>query len=233
MLNRNDYTPLYKQLEDIIRQDICSGKYKEGEAIPSEAQMMKLYDVTRTTIRKAIANLVNEGLLVQAQGKGIFVTLREIKQTIWNFSGFTDYASKRHETPITKVIEHEVVQLEGNSYLKLVRTRGLDKASSVSWLTIDHSLLPLALFPGIEKYDFSQQSLYEVMKKQYNISPKNAVLHIVPVMGDDLTKSLLNYSEETPLLKAIGTVLTEDGIEIEKVEVIYGPNMDFRIVANI
>lgn len=69
MLNRKDYTPLYVQLQRIIRQDIIRGKYKEGDMIPSEAQMMKLYGVTRTTIRKAISDLVNEGLLMQVQGK--------------------------------------------------------------------------------------------------------------------------------------------------------------------
>lgn len=233
MLNRNDYTPLYVQLQNIIRNDIMSGKYKDGEMIPSEAQMMKLYDVTRTTIRKAVADLVNEGLLVQAQGKGIFVTLREVKHNIWNFSGFTDYANKKHETPISHVIEHKIETIDGESYLKLVRTRGIQNASNTSWLTIDHSLIPLAIFPGIDQYDFSQFSLYSTMMDKYKVRPHNAMLQIIPIIGDATTKSLLQYEEDTPLLKAVGTVYSDDGVIIEKVEVIYGPNVDFKMATTI
>ena len=220
MLNRNDYTPLYVQLQNIIRNDIMSGKYKEGEMIPSEAQMMKLYDVTRTTIRKAISDLVNEGLLVQAQGKGIFVTLREVKHNIWNFSGFTDYAKKKHETPISHVIEHKIETIDGESYLKLVRTRGIQNASNT-------------IFPGIDQYNFSQLSLYSTMMDKYNVTPHNAMLQIVPIIGDATTKSLLQYEEDVPLLKAVGTVYSDDGVIIEKVEVIYGPNVDFKMATTI
>lgn len=108
MLNKHDSVPLYVQLQNIIRGDIVSGNYKEGEIIPSETEMMKTYQVTRTTIRKAIANLVDEALLMKLHGKGTVVCLREMKHNIWNFSGFTDYARKKNEIPVSRVLRKEL-----------------------------------------------------------------------------------------------------------------------------
>ncbi|EHQ63878.1 GntR family transcriptional regulator [Paenibacillus dendritiformis] len=233
MLNRNDYTPLYVQLQRIIRQDIIRGKYKEGDMIPSEAQMMKLYGVTRTTIRKAISDLVNEGLLRQVQGKGNFVCLREVKQNIWNFSGFTDYVTKKNETPVSKVLEQRIITQDGREWMKLVRVRGIKNKLATLWLTIDTSLVPLSVFPGIDQYDFSRQSLYSIMKQQYKTVPTHALLQIEPIMGDKNTKELLAYEEDIPLLQANGTVISEDEAEIEQVQVIYGPHMNFKIVTSI
>ncbi|MEC0066243.1 GntR family transcriptional regulator [Paenibacillus thiaminolyticus] len=233
MLNRNDYTPLYVQLQRIIRQDIISGKYKEGDMIPSESQMMKIYGVTRTTIRKAISDLVNEGLLMQVQGKGNFVCLREVKHNIWNFSGFTDYVTKKNEIPVSKVLEKRIITQDEQQFMKLVRVRGVKNKLSTLWLTIDTSLVPLSVFPDIDQHDFSQQSLYSIMKQQYNTVPKNALLQIEPIMGDKNTKELLEYEEDIPLLQANGTVISEDEVEIEQVKVIYGPHMNFKIVTNI
>ncbi|MDU5145684.1 MAG: GntR family transcriptional regulator [Paenibacillus dendritiformis] len=233
MLNRNDYTPLYVQLQRIIRQDIIRRKYKEGDMIPSETQMMKLYGVTRTTIRKAISDLVHEGLLRQVQGKGNFVCLREVKHNIWNFSGFTDYVTKKNEIPVSKVVEKRILTQDGREWMKLVRVRGIQNKLSTLWLTIDTSLVPLSVFPGIDQYDFSRQSLYSIMKQEYKTVPKHALLQIEPIRGDKSTQELLAYEEDIPLLQANGTVISEDEAEIERVQVIYGPHMNFKIVASI
>ncbi|MCR4434810.1 MAG: GntR family transcriptional regulator [Clostridiales bacterium] len=233
MLDRNGVIPLYFQLERIIREDIVKGKYKNGDVIPSETQLMKTYNVTRTTVRKAISDLVNEGLLAQVHGKGTFVRLRQIKYNIWNFSGFTDYLAKKNETPVSKVLEKETAVENGMDYFKLVRARGVKKEDGVLYLTIDMSLLPLSVFPGIEKYDFSKESLYNVMKHKYGIFPKRASLGVYPVMGDAVTKKIFGCKRDIPLLKAEGRVYTEEGMEIERVKVIYSPNMEFKAVTNI
>jgi GntR family transcriptional regulator len=233
MLNRSDVVPLYVQLERILREEILSGKYKEGEMIPSETQLMKAFDVTRTTIRKAISDLVHEGLLKQVHGKGTFVNLREIKHNIWNFSGFTDYISKKNETPVSELLEKSFVVHNKKRFMKLVRVRGVKKESGTLWLTIDSSLVPLSVFPGIDQYDFAQASLYNIMHQTYNKVPRNASLTIHPIMGDARTKQQLGYENDIPLLKAVGSVYDENNVELEQVEVIYGPQMEFKVVTNI
>ncbi|MDQ6423141.1 GntR family transcriptional regulator [Paenibacillus sp. LHD-117] len=233
MLNKHDSVPLYVQLQNIIRSEIVSGKYKEGESIPSETEMMKTYQVTRTTIRKAIANLVDEALLVKLHGKGTMVCLREMKHNIWNFSGFTDYTRKKNEVPVSRVLKKEIITLDQASYMHLVRLRGTRRETHTSWLTLDTSYVPLALFPGIEAYDFAEQSLYQLMNQRYGTYPQNATLGISPMNSTPLTKELFGYKEDVPLIRAKGSVLDESGTEVEKVEVVYGPNVEFKVVTHI
>jgi DNA-binding FadR family transcriptional regulator len=64
---------LYDKIVEQIRKDIAGGKYKPGEKIPAEPELMKLYDVGRSTIREAIKTLAISGILKVQQGSGTFV----------------------------------------------------------------------------------------------------------------------------------------------------------------
>ncbi len=65
--------PLYLQIADDIRSLIRAGKLQVGEKLPSQSQLMKTYDVSSITIKKAISELVREGLIISRIGKGSFV----------------------------------------------------------------------------------------------------------------------------------------------------------------
>ncbi|NPV42594.1 MAG: GntR family transcriptional regulator [Firmicutes bacterium] len=234
MLTKDNGVPLYIQLQRLLKEDIVTGKYKEGDMIPSETQLSAKYNITRTTVRKAISNLVNEGLLHQVQGKGTFVCLKQVKYNMWNFGGFTDYLKSRNETPYSKVLESKVTEIDGKPYLQLKRARGVKKGrSTILYLTIDTSLIPMTLFPNINSYDFSTASLYDTMRNKYGIYPKRAELGLCPVECDDLMSKIFRLSKQTYLLMAQGKVFDKYNVEIEKVKVIYGPNIEFKIVANM
>jgi len=64
---------LYDRIISQIKEDITSGKYKPGEKIPAEPELMKLYEVGRSTIREAIKTLAISGILKVQQGSGTFV----------------------------------------------------------------------------------------------------------------------------------------------------------------
>ena len=66
--------PLHISISEKLRQQIAAGDYAPGEKLPSEHQLMAAFDVSRITVRQAIANLVNQGLASSQQGKGVFVT---------------------------------------------------------------------------------------------------------------------------------------------------------------
>lgn len=67
MLDAEAQVPLYKQLEEIIKNKISSGEYKENEKIPPEPELTEVYSVSRITVRKAIQELVKEGYLIKKQ----------------------------------------------------------------------------------------------------------------------------------------------------------------------
>ncbi|QNK63536.1 FadR family transcriptional regulator [Pedobacter sp. PAMC26386] len=64
---------LYEKVISLIKDDISQGKYSAGEKIPAEPELMKLYDVGRSSIREAIKTLAISGLLKVQQGSGTFV----------------------------------------------------------------------------------------------------------------------------------------------------------------
>lgn len=66
--------PLHISISEKLRGQIEAGNYLPGEKLPSEHQLMKTFDVSRITVRQAIANLVNQGLAQSQQGRGVFVT---------------------------------------------------------------------------------------------------------------------------------------------------------------
>jgi GntR family transcriptional regulator len=68
--------PLHVVISEKLRQQIVSGKYQPGEQLPSEHQLMATFGMSRITVRRAIANLVNQGLVSAHQGKGVFVAER-------------------------------------------------------------------------------------------------------------------------------------------------------------
>src|SRR4029077_39659 len=72
-LERNGSIPLVYQLGQAIRDKILRGDYGLGEPIPTEDQLQKFYGVSRTTVRLALAKLVNEGYIRRQQGKGTYV----------------------------------------------------------------------------------------------------------------------------------------------------------------
>ena len=65
--------PPYKQIAEIIRQRIASGQYAKGTRIPTESEMVETWEVARTTARRAIALLRDEGLVETVPQRGSYV----------------------------------------------------------------------------------------------------------------------------------------------------------------
>lgn len=72
--------PIYRQIAAILRTRIADGTYRPGYAIPSTAALCEEFGVTHRTVRAATALLVDEGLLVGAVGRGMFVARPEDRQ---------------------------------------------------------------------------------------------------------------------------------------------------------
>ncbi|WP_227656362.1 GntR family transcriptional regulator [Enterococcus avium] len=72
-IDKNSPLPLYFQVKEDIEKKIKEEVYIEGEALPSEIALIDQYNVSRTTIRQAVEQLVNDGLLERRRGKGTFV----------------------------------------------------------------------------------------------------------------------------------------------------------------
>ncbi|MBD2001043.1 GntR family transcriptional regulator [Leptolyngbya sp. FACHB-541] len=72
-----DQIPLHLAISEKLRSQIFAKQYSPGEQLPSEHQLMEQFGVSRITVRRAIANLVNQGLVISQRGKGVFVKAQQ------------------------------------------------------------------------------------------------------------------------------------------------------------
>jgi GntR family transcriptional regulator len=93
-LREDNPSPLYLQLEQLIRDAIGADILAAGNAIPPERDLATEYDVSRITVRKAIGRLVEEGLLTRRRGAGTFVTGR-VEKIFSKLSSFTEDMAAR------------------------------------------------------------------------------------------------------------------------------------------
>lgn len=226
----HDPTPLYAQLYRMLRLRILDGVYPEGTAIPSETAMRDEHGITRGTVRHAVSLLVREGLVRQIRGKGTIVTYTPINHSVWNFGGFTDFSRARGQRPITTVLSHTVEDGETGPILKLVRARGVAIEDSNTFLNLDTSWLDLKKYPGIEAFDFSRHSLYQVMRERYGVVPTRAELTLTVVPPSELTRQVFGDMPEVPaFICATGNVYTSSDDLVERTSVIYSPALEMRV----
>ena len=137
ILITESYSPLYKQLMQKIRGDIASGVYPVHSRIPSEQELCDTYQVSRVTVRKALAELTQEGLLKRHQGKGTFVGIPRICKDLKDVNSFHDACRMMGCAPGTRVIHAQMVHCgeddrrdlmieEGDMVVEIVRLRTAD-----------------------------------------------------------------------------------------------------------
>ena len=139
-LNADSSSPLYRQLILRLRNDITSGVYPVHSRFPSEQELCRTYGVSRVTVRKALAELTQEGLLIRKQGKGSFVSIPRIRRDLRVINSFHDTCRLMACRPATQVIhaalspatEEDRVQLllpeDARHVVEIVRLRLADDA---------------------------------------------------------------------------------------------------------
>lgn len=210
MKKKLDYSsllPLYHQLKEIIRENIESGIWNHGDMIPSEHNLMKEYDVSRNTIKKALEDLVQEGLLNRIQGKGTFVSMPKIEQSLSSFYSFSKVMKESGYTPNDIILSIEffpvkqsvakVLKLsEGDEVWVLRRLRCIQDEP----MMLETSYIPRKLVHKITKEELEQMSLYELMLKNYGIIVKKAKEIFEPVLIRDYESRYLKVDKGYPAL---------------------------------
>ncbi len=107
-LEKKSQSPLYQQLMTRLKNDITAGVYSPGARIPSEQLLCEIYGVSRVTVRKAMLDLVQEGLLVRHQGKGTFVADERLSRDLQHITSFSDACAEKGHVASAKLISAEL-----------------------------------------------------------------------------------------------------------------------------
>ena len=145
MLSDRLASPLYVQLEMLLRDKIDARAWRNGEAIPSEAELCERYGVSRGTVRRAIQMLVQEGYLITKKGSGSFVSEGGIPRPATRSPlSFAVLLRERGMDFSTRVLSREVMGApqavaahlgvgQGSPTLFMRRVRSVAGAPMVTW----------------------------------------------------------------------------------------------------
>ncbi len=173
--------PLYQVVAESILSKVTTGQLKGNERIPSESELCQIYSVGRNTVRRAISELVNDGVLRTVPGVGTFVIGSRIDKTAEYLFGFTQEMQLHDRKVTSQVLDAKIIGADpflsrrlqiqlGADVVFLYRVRLMDYEPTA----IERSYLPHELCPGILEYDFSINSLYEILSKVYERRPDHA-----------------------------------------------------------
>ena len=179
-MEKKSQIALYQQLMTRLKNDIVAGVYPAGGRIPSEQVLCDTYGVSRVTVRKAMLDLVQEGLLRRVQGKGAFVVGNLIQRELNSLGGFRQTIRDHKAEPGTKVLT-KTRRPAGSKYAKIF---GIDPEDEIFYIrrfntangepiSIDHTYVPCAKVPKLNGIDLSVFSMYEVYGF-YDVTPVRA-----------------------------------------------------------
>lgn len=109
-LDKNSVLPIYYQLAKIIEKEICEGRINPGEALPAEHELAEKYEISRMTVRRAISELINAGMLYAQKGKGTFVAKPRLEEGFFELKDFHDEIRKRGMKPSAKLLGVKIVR---------------------------------------------------------------------------------------------------------------------------
>lgn len=205
-MNQYD-VPKYITLKNNIIKNINEQIYSCGQMIPSERELIELFNMSRITVRKAISDLVNEGYLYKVQGKGTFVKDEKEKQDLFSLTSCTQDIIKLGKTPSRKVITSKVVDAD-NKVCEKLNIKSNDKIFILQRIyyadnepiNFTQTCLPYKYINGIESYDFSKASLYDVLESKYEIKITHATRTVQAVVANDVICNYLEIKKGDPLL---------------------------------
>ena len=104
----------YEEIAEDIRQSILSGKYNSNEQLPLEKEMCEQYGVSRITIKKAVDELVEQGLVIKRRGSGTFVKAVDDNDVLEltmakQFAGFSE--TNKDKKVRSEIVQFDVVQI--------------------------------------------------------------------------------------------------------------------------
>ena len=209
------YIDVYKHLKD----EIVYGEYRPGELLPPEPELEKTYNCSRTTIRKAISMLEDEGYLEVRQGRGTTVLdtknvqklnkITSITETLQSHGHFVTVPAMNIELiPAPERVAKQLGLNDGESVYKVERVICIEN-SPISIMT---NYLNAKIVPGLDKYNGQFSGLYKFLEDMYGLKLKEGRERITARSCGFTQSQILHVPIGTPLLFIRRTASCEKGL---------------------
>ncbi|WP_251861697.1 GntR family transcriptional regulator [Clostridium sp. Marseille-Q2269] len=176
MIDKKSHIPLYEQLKDEIQRKIDI-ELKPGDSIPTELEIEKMYNVSRMTVRRAIHELVLEGVIQKKQGSGTFVQEPKIVHNVERITSFTE--EMKEKGMILKTVSTEINRIDNPSkklvtklnlspFEKVIQIKRLRYVNNEPFIIMINYLREKYV-EGIKEKRLNKESLYDSLENEYGI----------------------------------------------------------------
>ena len=199
--------PRYLRVYNTLKKQIEDYKFAAGDRLPPEPELEKQYNVSRTTVRKAVELLANQGYVHIQQGRGTKVLDYKTTQNLQYVTSFSETLREQGFEVAQQVLAVEIIKppssisemLSLSEPEETLRLSRLTLANDVPIAKMTNFLLP-DMVPGLEESVRQMDSLYQLLEQKYNIFIDAATDFISAATADSEAASLLKIKKGAPLL---------------------------------
>jgi len=222
-LVRGSGVTVHGQIEDWLADAIAAGRLAPGDRLPTEQDLAAWLGVSRMTLRHALGELAQRGLVIRAVGRsgGTFVAEPKVEQDLTVLAGFSEQLRRHGLVAGARVLAAAEIKaspaasaaLEISVGAPVYEVRRLRLAGGQPIL-IEHSLFPAERCPGLLSYRLDG-SLYELLDEKYGQRPHRAKESLEPVCAGVREAEALGVAEGAPLMLVERTAYSRAGRPLE------------------
>lgn len=211
---------LYAAVGETLKREIASGRFSDMEVLPGERELSALLSVSRTTLRRAITDLVAEGVLYHRHGAGTFIrrAVPRVDQALSRLTGFTQDMRLRGFVAGSRELERgaflptpeEAMMLGVGPNEGVIRLSRLRLATEVP-MAIEHAVIPQRYIPDAAMIG---PSLYDTLEAR-DFKPVRALQRLRAVLLGEADARLLGVEPKSPALYIQRIAYLADGRCVE------------------
>lgn len=214
----------YQEVKQKITEDLVRGRYPMGQALPAEKDLSKELDVSIGTLRKAVDELVAEGIVVRRQGRGTFVAEHDLKRLLYYFFHVVKHDADKKVNPKVELVsltsatanKEEAAKLlikEGSPVWRLVNRLYLDGKC----VMIDQIALDKKRFHKLTRADYINRegSIYQLYQMNYGQTVVRSSERLRAGLANKQHAEWLGIKPQSPVLiiRRVALGMQDDPIE--------------------
>lgn len=225
-------TPRPKEMAlEHIEAYIIKNRLRSHDRLPAEREMCAMWGLNRSTLRSAIAQLIDCGRLYAVQGSGTRVAPR-FRRTLQDLQGFSEYAAESGFRSETRLLSFSVVECDkhlarrfrrmlGEKLYRISRLRMLNEVP----VLIETAYIPVELAPDLEAHDLVHGSLFDVLKNVYHLDLDHGEENTSITTATEEEAALLRLQSGASVFWITSTTDTAEGTTVEYCRTVGHPSM--------
>ena len=223
VIDRRSPVPFYHQLKEIIAAEISGARLEAGARVSGDHELCRRFDVSRTVVRQALAELEAEGVVERVKGRGTFVATPKIAEgLVQSLTGLSEDVAARGGTlrsdvrslalvPADAAVAKDLQVARGHPVVELIRVRYVDE---VPWV-LTRATLRAEVVPGILDEDFSEQSLYALLESRYGLRMVHGHRSVEAALAGSDVAARLGISRAAAVLVLRSVSYDADDVPVE------------------